>query len=189
MSKLIVFNQVTLDGYFAGVNGDISWAHRPEKDEEMDSFVADNARSENVLVFGRITYQLMASYWPTPQASQGDPVVAERMNTAQKVVFSRTLAEASWSNTRLVKDGLAAEIRKLKDSGKGLTLLGSGSLVSQLAQEGLIDEYQILLCPVVIGQGRTMFEGLQERMNLKLTTTRAFPKGNVLLSYEPATPA
>ncbi len=68
MSKLLVFNQITPDGYFAGVNGDISWAHRPEKDEEVDSFVADNARSEGVLVFGRITYELMASYWPTPQA-------------------------------------------------------------------------------------------------------------------------
>jgi dihydrofolate reductase len=186
MGKLVVFNQVTLDGYFAGVNGDISWAHRPEKDAELDSFVADNARSENVLVFGRITYELMASYWPTPQASQNDPVVAERMNTAQKVVFSRTLDRAPWSNTRLVKGDLAAEIRKMKESGKDITILGSGSLVSQLAQEGLIDEYQILLCPVVLGKGRTMFDGLQERFALKLTKTRAFPKGNVLLRYEPA---
>lgn len=188
MSKLLVFNQITLDGYFAGVNGDISWAHRPEKDEELDSFVADNSRSEGVLVFGRITYELMASYWPTPQAKEGDPVVAERMNTSEKVVFSRTLSEAPWSNTRLVKHGLAAEIRRMKDSGKDLTILGSGSLVSQLASEGLIDEYQVLLYPVVLGKGRTMFEGLQERLSLRLKKTRAFPKGSVLLSYEPTTP-
>ncbi len=108
------------------------------------------------------------------------------MNTSQKVVFSRTLDQATWSKTRLVKDGLAAEIRRLKDSGKDLTILGSGSLVSQLAPEGLIDEYQILLYPVALGQGRTMFEGLQKRLSLKLKKTRAFPKRSVLLSYEPA---
>jgi dihydrofolate reductase len=187
MSKLAVFNSVTLDGYFAGEDGDISWAHRPEKDEEFDAFVASNARSEGILVFGRITYELMASYWPTPQASQNDPAVAKGMNATQKIVFSRSLDKASWNNTRLVKGNLAAEIRELKEgSGKDLTILGSGSLVPQLAQEGLIDEFQVVLVPVVLGKGRTMFDGIQEKLTLRLTKMRAFPKGNVLLRYEPA---
>jgi len=187
MGKLHVFNSVTLDGYFAGENGDLSWAHRPEKDEEFDAFVKDSAGGGGILVFGRITYELMASYWPTPQASQNDPAVAEGMNANQKIVFSRTLDKATWSNTTLLKGNLAAEIRKLKEgSGKDMTILGSGSLVSQLAQEGLIDEYQIVLVPVVLGKGRTMFDGVQEKLRLKLTKSRAFPKGNVLLRYEPA---
>jgi len=186
MGKLAVFNSVTLDGYFAGENGDFSWAHRPEKDEEFDAFVKDNAGSGGILVFGRITYELMASYWPTPQASQNDPTVAAGMNANRKIVFSRTLDKATWNNTTLLKGDLAAEIRKLKEeSEKDMTILGSGSLVSQLAQEGLIDEYQMVLVPVVLGKGRTMFDGVQERLRLKLTKTRAFSKGNVLLRYEP----
>jgi dihydrofolate reductase len=113
-----------------------------------------------------------------------------RIYTAQKIVFSRTLDKAPWSNTKLLKGDLVAEIRKMKEeSGQDMTILGSGSLVLQLAQEGLIDDYQVLLCPVVLGKGRTMFDGIQEKLTLKLTTTRAFPKGNVLLCYEPAAKA
>jgi dihydrofolate reductase len=187
MSKLHVFNSVSLDGYFSGENGDFSWAHRPEKDEEFDAFVKDNASGGGILVFGRVTYELMASYWPTPQASQDNPAVAKGMNANQKIVFSRTLDKATWSNTTLLKGDLAAEIRRLKkESEKDMTILGSGSLVAQLAQEGLIDDFQMVLVPVVLGKGRTMFEGVQERLRLKLTKSRAFPKGNVLLRYEPA---
>ena len=187
MGKLAVFNSITLDGYFAGENGDFSWAHRPEKDDEFDAFVKDNASGGGILVFGRITYELMAGYWPTPQASQDNPAVAKGMNANQKIVFSRTLDRVMWSNTTLLKANLAAEIRRLKEeSEKDMTILGSGSLVSQLAQEGLIDEYQMVLVPVALGQGRTMFDGVQKRLRLKLTKTRAFPKGNVLLRYEPA---
>lgn len=103
MRKLTAFNHMTLDGYFAAVNGDISWANKGNRDAEFEAFVADNASGGGVLLFGRITYDLMASYWPTPHAMENDPVVAERMNGPPKVVFSRTLDEASWSNTRLVK--------------------------------------------------------------------------------------
>ena len=106
MSKLHVFNSVTLDGYFAGENGDLGWAHHPEKDEEFDAFVKDNAGGGGILVFGRITYELMASYWPTPQASQNDPAVAKGMNANQKIVFSRTLDKVTWSNTTLLKGDL-----------------------------------------------------------------------------------
>lgn len=185
MRKLVVFNNVTLDGYFTGKNGDLSWA-KGHTDAEFNAFVADNAKSGGLLVLGRITYELMTSYWPTPQAKKNDPVVAERMNNLPKVVFSRTLDKASWSNTKLVKGDLAAEIRQMKkEPGKDMTILGSGSVVSQLAQEGLIDEYQIVLNPVVLGEGRTMFDGIKEKLTLKPTKTRTFGNGNVFLRYEP----
>jgi dihydrofolate reductase len=112
--------------------------------------------------------------------------VAEQMNRLPKVVFSRTLDKASWNNTKLVKGGMAAEIRKMKNEpGSHIALLGSGSIVSQLAQEGLIDEYQIVVNPVVLGKGRTMFDGIKEKLTLKLTKTRIFGNGNVLLCSEP----
>ena len=186
MAKLVVFNQVTLDGYFAGTNGDISWAHKDNEDAEWNAFVADNAKGGGGLVFGRITYELMASYWPTPTALKNDPVVAERMNNLSKVVFSRTLDKASWSNTKLVKSDMVAEIRKMKKApGEDMVILGSGSVVSQLAQEGLIDEYQIVVNPVVLGKGRTLFDGIKKKLTLKPTKTRTFGNGNVLLTYEP----
>ena len=135
-------------------------------------------------MFGRVTYEMMASYWPTPAAAKNDPVVAERMNGLSKVVFSRTLEKASWSNTKLVKGDLAGEVRKLKQSGDDMAILGSGSIVSQLAREGLIDEFQVVVAPVTLGKGKTAFEGSSVR--LKLTRTRAFDNGKVLLCYEPA---
>lgn len=185
MQKLIVFNSVSLDGYFVDTKGDMSWAHNTNEDQEWDAFVENNARGGGVLVFGRITYELMASYWPTPAAQQYFPVVAERMNNFPKVVFSRTLEKVTWNNTKLVKDNIAAEIRAMKkESGKGMAIMGSGSIVSQLTQERLIDEYQIVMVPVILGDGRTMFDGIKEKLNLKLTRTRSFANGNVLLCYE-----
>jgi dihydrofolate reductase len=186
MRRLVAFNQISLDGYFTGINGDLSWAHNNNQDAEWDAFVAGNASGGGVLVFGRITYELMQSYWPTPLAQQNDPVVAERMNSMPKVVFSRTLDVATWSNTILVKTDPAAEIRNLKQTpGPGMAILGSGSIVSQLTQAGLIDEFQIVVKPLALGKGKTMFEGIKERINLKQTKTRTFGNGNVLLCYEP----
>jgi dihydrofolate reductase len=166
-------------------NGDLGWA-KGHTDPEFNAFVADNAESGGMLLFGRITYELMTSYWPTPQAMESDPVVAERMNNLPKVVFSRTLDKASWNNTRLVKGGLAEEIREMKQgAGDDVTILGSGSIVSQLAQEGLIDEFQMVMNPVVLGEGRTMFDGIKEELTLRLTKSRTFRNGNVFLCYEP----
>ena len=186
MRKLIVFNSVTLDGYFAGPNGDISWAHAGRADAEWDAFIADNAKGGGQLLFGRVTYDLMARYWPTAQAMQNDPVVAERMNSLPKVVFSRTMKEAAWSNTKLVKTGLVDEIRRLKaQPGPGMAMFGSGGIVAQLAPERLIDEFQLVVTPIVLGQGRTMFDGLAKAMPLKLVRTRVFTNGKVLMCYEP----
>ena len=185
MRKLVVFNHVSLDGYFVDANGSMSWAKSDQMDAEWNAFVAENAKGDSPLLFGRITYELMASFWPTPMADQHDPVVAERMNKLPKVVFSRTLDQASWNNTKLVKGDLVAEIRKMKrEPGEGFVILGSGSIVSQLAQAGLIDAYQVVVNPIVLGSGRTMFEGIKDRLNLKLTKTRTFGNGNVFLSYE-----
>jgi len=185
MRKLAVFNNVTLDGYFVTMNGDMSWAHK--QDPEWNAFVQGNASGGGELLFGRITYEMMASYWPTPHAIENFPVVAEGMNNLPKVVFSRTMDKASWSNTKLVKGDIAAEIRKMKkEPGNDMVILGSGTIVSQLAQDGLIDEYQVVVNPIVLGKGRTMFDGVKDKLTLKLTKTRPFSNGSVVLCYEPA---
>lgn len=184
MRSLMVFNQVTLDGYFSGPNGDLGWAHK--QDPEWNAFVAQNASGGGELLFGRVTYELMASYWPTPEAMKANPRVAEGMNDLPKVVFSRSLERAAWKNTKLVKGDLVAEVQRMKQQdGKDMVILGSGSVVSQLAQAGLIDEYQVVVNPVVLGKGRTMFEGIEDKLALKLASTRSFGNGNVLLCYEP----
>ena len=184
MGKVSVFNFVTLNGYFKGPKGDISW-HRHGAEE--NAFAAEALKVGNILLFGRVTYELMASYWPTPIAATNDPTVAEGMNSADKIVFSRTLKKAEWSNTRLVKDNIVETIRTMKQMpGKDMTLLGSGSIVSQFADQGLIDEYQIMVDPVVLGDGTPIFKNIRQKLDLKLTKTTTFKSGVVLLSYLPA---
>lgn len=186
MRTLTVFNNITLDGYFTGVDGDFSWAHSGPPDPEFDAFVAGNASGGGELLFGRITYEMMAGYWPSPMARGNDPVVAERMNALPKVVFSRTLANAPWNSTQLVKGDLLAAVRRMKaEPGDGMVVLGSGSIVAQLAAAGLVDEYQLVMNPVVLGAGRTLFEGLRGPLGLTLKRSRAFSGGKVLLTYAP----
>ena len=186
MGKVSVFNQISLDGYFTDAKGDMSWAHEGGDDPEWREFVAGNASSgDGTLVFGRITYQLMAGYWPTALAAQHAPAVAEGMNRLKKVVFSRTLEEVSWSNTTLIKSDPAAAVRKMKEeSGADMVLMGSGSIISLLAEEGLIDAYTFVISPLALGQGRTMFEGVTKRVNMKHTNTRTFKNGKVVVNYE-----
>jgi len=184
MRKLSVFNTVSLDGYFTDLNNDMSWAHPNRNDSEWNDFVAGNASGNGVLLFGRVTYQMMVSFWTTPQAAQMMPKVAEGMNRSQKVIFSRTLAQADWQNTTLVKGDLANEVRNMKEqAGNGMVILGSGQIVAQLTQEGLIDEYQIVVAPIVIGKGRTLFDGVQRKVGLKLEKSRTFKNGCVFLTY------
>jgi len=187
MQKLIVFNHITLDGYFVDGDGSMNWARIDKEDAEWNAFVAENANTgEGRLLFGRVTYDLMIRYWPTPMAIKHDQVVAERMNSLPKVVFSRTLKEASWNNTRLVKDDMVGEVRRMKrETGDGMTIMGSGTIVSQLASEGLIDEYQVVVNPVILGKGRTIFAGVQEKLGLRLKKSRTFNNGCVYLCYEP----
>ena len=183
MRKLTVFNHISLDGYFTDKDNSLNWVHMAN-DPEFDQFVQGNAQSGGELIFGRITYQMMASYWPTPMALEQNPIVAERMNALQKVVFSRTLHSVSWQNTRLVKNNLTDEILAMKQSsGKDMVIMGSGNLVSQLAQARLIDVYQLVVNPVVLGSGRTLFDGMAEKLQLKLTDSRVFKNGKIVLTY------
>jgi len=183
--KLSVFNHVTLDGFFTDANSDMSFAHRPGPDPEWDAFVEGNAGGGGILLFGRKTYDMMAGFWPTPMAAQTMPAVAERMNNLPKMVFSRTLRQAAWNNTTLLTGDLAAEVRALKEEpGEDMVILGSGSIVSQLTALRLIDAYQFVVDPVVLGRGRTMFDTVTDKVSLRLTGSRAFGNGNVLLSYD-----
>jgi dihydrofolate reductase len=182
MRRVLVFNNVSLDGYIADEKGDMSWAHK--QDPEWLAFTADNAKGQAEMLFGRVTYQMMAGWWPTPQAIQSMPGVARAMNEAPKVVFSRTLGEASWQNTRLVKGDPAAEVRKMKtETGPGMLVMGSGTIVSQLTDAGLVDEYQLVLHGIALGRGKKMFD-VREKTPLALTKTRVFKNGNVVLWYE-----
>ena len=187
MKKIIVFNHISLDGFFVGANGDSGWAHKNTDDPEYATWVAGNAGGDADFLFGRITYELMAGYWPTPMAKQQMPEVAEAMNKRRKLVFSKTLNKADWNNTKLIKGELVQEVKKIKsESGPDILIFGSGTIISQLAAENLIDTYMMVMSPVVLGKGRTMFEGLKEMKDLKLTGSRAFKNGKVLLNFEPA---
>jgi dihydrofolate reductase len=187
MRKLSVFNNVSLDGYFTDAKNDMSFAHNTVPDPEWQAFVQGNAGGGGVLVFGRITYEMMAAFWPTPAAAAQMPEVAAGMNGMQKIVFSRTLTKADWANTTLVKGDLVAEIRRLKEqAGPGMAILGSGTIVAQLTPHRLIDEYQFAVVPVVLGKGRTMFDGMRERVQMRMVSSRSFKNGNVLATYVPA---
>lgn len=182
MRKLTVFNNVSLDGYFTDSHGDMSWAHK--QDPEWAAFTAENAGGEAELVFGRVTYEMMASFWPTPQAMQIAPTVAKAMNRMRKTVFSRTLDSAAWQNTRVIKSDLVSAVRKLKsETGPDMLLMGSGTLIAQLTSARLIDEYQIVVTSTILGSGRTMFEGVLGKPSLRLQRTRSFGNGNVVLWY------
>ena len=183
MRKLLMFNNITLDGYFTDSKNDMSWAHK-NADEEWNKFTSENASGGGVLLFGRKTYDLMVSFWPTKMAYDMMPDVAEAMNNYSKVVFSRTMEEATWSNTKLVKDDMVEEVRRMKsEPGAGMVLMGSGTIVSQLTQARLIDEYQFAVHPLVLGSGRTLFEGVKDPVPLKRINSRTFGNGNVLLTY------
>jgi len=185
MRKLQVFNTISADGFFTDGSGDMSWAHR--HDEEWAAFSNGNAAGSGELLFGRVTYDMMAAFWPTAQAAQMLPQVAAGMNAMRKYVVSRTLREPRWQNTTVLTGDLAAAVQVLKARpGPDIVILGSGSTVSQLAAAGLIDAYQLVLSPTILGKGRTLFETIERRLSLRLTNTRSFRNGNVVLWYEPA---
>lgn len=175
---------VSLDGFFEAPNRDITW-HLV--DDEFNQFAIEQTSSVDTLLFGRVTYELMASYWPTSAAITDDPIIADLMNSLPKIVFSRTLQKAEWHNTRLVKDHIAEEITQLKEQpGKDLAIFGSANLLSSLIQMDLVDEHRIMVNPVVLGRGTPLFQGITERLELRLLKTRPFASGNVLLYYQPS---
>lgn len=173
---------ISMDGFFEGENHSLDWHN---VDEEFNEFAIEQLNSADILLFGRITYELMASYWPTLSGTNDDPIVAYKMNTIPKIVFSKTLEKAEWENTRLIKDHIKEEITSLKNqSGKDIYIFGSANLAVTLREMELIDEYRIIISPVVIGQGKPLFENVKNNLNFRLLKTRIFNSGNVLLYYE-----
>jgi dihydrofolate reductase len=183
MRKVIFFMLTSLDGYFEGPDRDINWHN---VDDEFNEFAIRQTGEFGALLFGRVTYELMAGYWPTEAAKRDDPIVAGLMNSLPKIVFSKTLEKVDWENTRLVKDNFAEAISKLKqEAGKDIAIFGSSNLTVTLMEHGLVDEYRIMVNPVVLGNGKPLFKGIRNRINLKLIKTKTFKSGNVLLYYEP----
>ena len=183
MRKVLLFMMVSLDGYFEGTQADISWH---VVDDEFNKFAIRQLDSVDMLLFGRKTYELMASYWPTQLALEDDPIVAGKMNSTSKLVFSKSLSSVDWQNTRLVKTDVVGEIARLKSlPGKDMIIFGSSDLAVSFLQHDLLDECRIMVSPVVLGGGKTLFQGLQHEQRLKLVETRAFHSGNVLLVYQP----
>lgn len=186
MRKIIVSNYVTLDGFFAGPNGEWDWF---VWDDETAQYSKELLNSIGTILFGRVTYELMANYWPTASPPAEDPVIIDYMNNLPKIVFSRTLAKADWKNTKVVKEINKEEILKMKQSRHGrdkdMVIYGSGSIVSTLSQLGLIDEYRVFVNPVVLGSGKPLFIGVKNKLDLKLLGTRTFQCGVVLFRYQP----
>jgi dihydrofolate reductase len=183
MRKVLFFMLTSLDGYFEGPEQDIGWHN---VDDEFNDFAIEQLNSVDTLLFGRVTYEMMASFWPTPYAIETDPIVAGKMNSMPKIVFSKKLAKAEWQNARLVKNHFAEEIKTLKQQpGKDLIIFGSSDLAVTFLQTGLLDEIRVLVNPVVLGSGKPLFKGINGKVGLKLLKTRTFRNGNVLLYYQP----
>jgi dihydrofolate reductase len=186
MRKLIVSNLVTLDNSFARANGDLDWHHT---DAEFDVYSANQLKEMDAILLGRNTYEMFASFWPTEQAIAENPGTAEGMNGLEKIVFSTTLNSVSWgtfNNARLVKNDAVEEINRLKQQDrKDLVIFGSGTLISSLVPSGVIDEYRLLVHPLVLEDGIPLFKGLDSDLKLTLIDTQPFKSGNVLLTYTP----
>ncbi|MGI8952694.1 MAG: dihydrofolate reductase family protein [Chitinophagaceae bacterium] len=181
MRKLNAFLFLSVNGFFKAANEDISW-HRHGGEE--NEFSIESLKSNNILLFGRVTYEMMVNYWSSPMAKENDPVVAKGINSADKIVFSKTLKKADWNNTKIISD--AEEIKNLKQTpGKNMTILGSGTIITQFANQNLIDEYQFMIDPVALGNGTPIFQSIKNKLDLNLTNSRTFKSGVVLLSYEP----
>ena len=183
MRKVILFMMTSLDGYIAGPDGNIDWH---VTDDEFNEFAVEQINSVDTIMFGRATYEGMASYWPTPFAIESDPVVAGMMNDMPKIVFSKSLASADWQNTRLISGDPSEAIAALRQQpGKDLIIFGSNKLAGSFLDLGLIDEIRIIVAPVVLGEGISLFEGVKNKRSLKLLKSRVFSSGNVLNIYQP----
>ena len=184
MRKIFAFIMTTLDGYYEGPNQEFDfWV----VDEEFEEFSVEQLDEVDALLFGRVTYEGMAAYWPTPAAERDDPSVAAKMNGLSKIVVSRSLEKPEWANTRLIKDDITQELIALKEQpGKDIAILGSSDLTVSLLELGLVDEVRIMVNPVVLGAGKSVFRTAGERISLRLLKSRPFNSGNVLLYYQPA---
>jgi dihydrofolate reductase len=180
MRRLRVFESISVDGYFCDAGGGMDWAHAGSDDAEFAAWVGGNASGGGELLFGRKTYQMMEAFWPTPLAARQMPVVAKGMNAARKYLASTTI-RPTWTHAELLTGELLSAVRDLKASdGPDLTVLGSGSVAAQLGAAGLVDAYQLVIIPVALGGGRTLFTAARQ---LRLVDQRAFRCGNVVVTY------
>ena len=186
MRKLIFSIQVSLDGFIDHTE--------MIADEEAHQYAADQLRSADTILFGRATYQLLADYWPTVVTNasrsgsrpltQGEIEFAHQINSIPKIVFSKTLENVGW-NTQLVKAVIPEDILEMKrQPGKDLLIAGAG-LATTLSKLGLVDEYEFLVQPIILGKGRLLFRDIKDRIKLKLVETKTFRNGVVLLHYQP----
>lgn len=181
MRKIIVQEMLSVDGFFCGPNGEIDWHN---VDAEFNETAVAFLDTVDTLLFGRVTYELMASYWPTEAALKDDPRVASRMNALRKIYFSKEPEKMQWNNSLMRSEIDADEIREMKEApGKDIAIFGSGKIIEQLMPYGLIDEFRFMINPVILGKGRTIFSTLEETKKLKLLETKKFANGNVLLAY------
>lgn len=180
MGKLVAYVMVTLDGYYEGPGGNIDWH---TTDEEFAEYGMDMLNNASALIFGRMTYELMASYWPTEQAIADDPATSGKMNEVPKLVFSTTLESTpwgEWNNASLVEGDTTETVTRLKaEADKDLVILGSGTLVSSFTNLGLIDEYRILVNPIILGEGTPLFREVTASVPLVLDSTKIFQSGLV----------
>ena len=179
MASLIMWNLMTLDGFIEGPDRDISW-HSDVWGEELERLSIEQLNAAGGLLFGRVTYELMANYWPSATGE-----VADGMNALPKYVFSRTMAEAAWNNTQLFRDDIPGTVTRLKrDSAKDIFLFGSADLAASLIPHGLIDEFRIAINPILLGGGTPLFKS-GEKTKLKLLDSKALSTGGVILRYAP----
>ncbi|HBA72940.1 MAG TPA: riboflavin biosynthesis protein RibD [Geobacter sp.] len=183
MRKIIFQMMITLDGYFEGPNRELDWHI---VDDEFFRTAVDLLNSADTLLFGRVTYQMMAEYWPTPAAIADDPVIAERMNSLPKIVFSSTLDKSEWQNTRIVKGDAGEFVTALKQQpGMNMVIFGSSDLAVTLLKQGLLDEIRLIVNPLILGNGKSLFKGFNDILKLTLVETRTYPSGSVFLRYLP----
>jgi len=182
MRRIALFMNVSLDGYFEGRDHDLSWATT-----EYEAFEPGAGPEPDAILLGHRTYDLMKLFWPTREAQQSQPEIARIMNETQKYVVSRVPFDPGWENVTVISSDVTEEIGRLKEApGGAIMIFGSNELCVTLMQEGLIDEFQIMVNPIVLGEGTTLFEGLPEHTPLKLVSARTFDTDAVLLTYEPA---
>jgi dihydrofolate reductase len=180
MARLIMWNLMTLDGYMEGPNRDLSF-HNDVWGDELEQLSIEQGKSAGALLFGRVTYELMAGYWPNETGE-----VADFMNALPKFVFSRTLPGSDWTNTTIYKDDVAGTVARLKrDTAKDIFLFGSADLAADLIAHDLIDEYRIGVCPVLLGSGTLLFKP-GKRHKLKLIGSKPLSTGIVISRYLPA---
>ncbi len=172
---------VSLDGYFEGPNHDLNWHNAGH--EEFNKFANGQLDEVDTLIFGRATYDMMVSFWPTQSAMKAAPETASRMNALRKVVFSHQPLQAHWEHTDASTDPVAS-IHALKSQpGKDIAVLGSSKLCVTLLEHDLLDELRLMINPVALGGGTPLFAGLSKARHFTLTSSRQFESGNLLLKY------